>query len=151
MDDNPEIRDCLNVNTATSHNKRLHEGFVCFIRVAKLRKINRLNGPYTIHENSKWLKQSIQSITRLLLSGYAKKSPLKVFQVSYPEIPSTSSGGSWGGAQGAWTPLIFRLNWGPKGWKILFWRPGPPLMSGSGWPGTPLIWRSGSPLTSASR
>ena len=32
MDDNPEIHDCLNVKTATSHNKRLRGRFVSFIR-----------------------------------------------------------------------------------------------------------------------
>ena len=26
--------------------------------------------------------------------------------------------------------LIFRPNWGPKGWKNFFWRPGPPLTQG---------------------
>ena len=39
--------------------------------------------------------------------------------------------------------LIFRPNWGPKGWKVFFWRP-PPIISGSGWPPPPLLWRSGS-------
>ena len=57
MDDSPEIRDSLNVNTATSYKKRL-------------RKLNRLNSRSTIHENSKWLKN-----TCLLLNGYAKKPP----------------------------------------------------------------------------
>ena len=43
--------------------------------------------------------------------------------------------------------LIFRPKWGPKGWKNIFLRRGPALISGSGWPApppTPLIWRSGS-------
>ena len=48
MDDNPEIRDRLNVNKSTYDN--------CFIRGAKWVKINRLNGPSTIHENPTWLK-----------------------------------------------------------------------------------------------
>ena len=45
MDDNPEIRDRLNVNKSTYHNKRPRERFICFIRGAKWTKINRLNGP----------------------------------------------------------------------------------------------------------
>ena len=48
MDDNPDIRDRLNVNKSTYDN--------CFIRGAKWVKINRLNGPSTIHENQTWLK-----------------------------------------------------------------------------------------------
>ena len=52
-----------------------------------------------------------------------------------------------GEGSGGPSPLIFRPNWGPKGKKI-FWRPPPPIISGFGWPGTPLptplIWRSGS-------
>ena len=42
---------------------------------------------------------------------------------------------------GAWAPLIFRPNWGPKGQKIFFGRLPPPPPSftlGSGWPPTPL-------------
>ena len=31
-------------------------------------------------------------------------------------------------------PLIFRPNWGQRGWKKCFWRLSPPLISGSGWP-----------------
>ena len=42
--------------------------------------------------------------------------------------------GGFGG--GARAPLLFRPNWGPKGEKN-FWRPLPPLMSGSEWPATP--------------
>ena len=47
------------------------------------------------------------------------------------------SGGSRGGAWVARAPLIFRPNWGPKGRKKIFWRPPPPLVSGSGWPALP--------------
>ena len=47
------------------------------------------------------------------------------------------SGGSRGEARGARLPLIFRPKWGPKGRKKVFWRPGPPLISGSGWPAPP--------------
>ena len=83
MDDNSEIHDHLNVKTATSQNKRLCGRFVSFIKVAKLGKINRLNGPATMHENSTWLTRSPIYSTRLLLSRNAKKSPLlKVLQVS---------------------------------------------------------------------
>ena len=39
--------------------------------------------------------------------------------------------------------LIFRPNWGPKGWKKIF-GDRPPLISGSGWLPPPLIWRSES-------
>ena len=35
-------------------------------------------------------------------------------------------------------PLIFRPNWGQRGWKKCFWRLSPPLISGSGWPPPPL-------------
>ena len=62
MDDNPEIRDRLNVNKSTYHNKRPRERFICFIRGAKWMKINQLNGPSPIHDTSTWLSQSIQSI-----------------------------------------------------------------------------------------
>ena len=42
-------------------------------------------------------------------------------------------------------PLIFRPYWCPKGRKRFFWHcPRRPFISGSGWPGLPLIWRSGS-------
>ena len=46
-------------------------------------------------------------------------------------------------------PLIFRPNWGPKGWKIFLWDCPLPLISGSGNPppppaAAPFIWRSGS-------
>ena len=64
-------------------------------------------------------------------------------KVSRP--PDRTSGGSRGGARGARAPppLIFRPNWGPKGRKNTFWRPG----SGSGGPPPcSLIWRSGSAI-----
>ena len=83
MNENPEIRDRLNVNKSTYHNKRPRERFICFSRGAKWMKINQLNGPSPIHDTSTWLSQSIQSIIRLLLTGYAKKSPLKVLQDSF--------------------------------------------------------------------
>ena len=65
MDDNPQIRDRLNVNKSTHHNKRPRERFICFIRGAKWMKINQLNGPSHIHDTSTWLSQSIQSITHV--------------------------------------------------------------------------------------
>ena len=46
---------------------------------------------------------------------------------------SGTSGGSGGGPPHP-PPLMFRPNWGPKGRKNVFWRPGTPLISGSGWP-----------------
>ena len=45
--------------------------------------------------------------------------------------------------RGPGSPLTFGPNWGLKGWKKKFKTP-PPLISGSGWPGSPFIWRSGS-------
>ena len=48
-------------------------------------------------------------------------------------VEAYCSGGSRGGAPPS--PLIFWRNWGPKGRKKHFLRPGPlPLISGSGWP-----------------
>ena len=46
------------------------------------------------------------------------------------------------------SPLIFTPNWGPKGRKKIFLRPGPPLLSGSGWPDPPFVrvWMTGPPL-----
>ena len=42
-------------------------------------------------------------------------------------------------------PLIFRPNWGPKGSKKFFWRPGPPFLRVWWLPlSPPLIWRSES-------
>ena len=35
------------------------------------------------------------------------------------------------------SPLIFRPKWGSNGRKKFFWRPGPLLISGSGWPPPP--------------
>ena len=80
----PEIRNRLNVNKSTYHNKRPRERFICFIRGAEWMKINRLNGPSLIHDTSTWLSQSIPFYkTCLLLIGYAKNSPLKVLQNSF--------------------------------------------------------------------
>ena len=83
-DDNPEIRDRLNVNKSTYHNKRPRERFICFIRGAKWTKTNKLNGPSRIHDTSTWLSQSIQSIRHVCCRlGMQKKSPLKVLQNSF--------------------------------------------------------------------
>lgn len=46
--------------------------------------------------------------------------------------------GEWPGP----LPLICRPKWAQRAGKI-FWETGPPLISGYGWPGPPLIWRSG--------
>ena len=76
MDDNREIRDRLNVNKSTYHNKRPHERFICFIRGAKGMKINQLNGPFAIHDTSTWLNQSIQTISHVCCAlGMPKKLP----------------------------------------------------------------------------
>ena len=49
------------------------------------------------------------------------------------------SGGSRKGAQGALPSLIFRPNWGPKGWKIVFLETGlPPFLRVWMYPPTPL-------------
>ena len=59
--------------------------------------------------------------------------------------PILPVGGSRGGAWEGLAPLlIFRPNWGPKGWKKLFWRPDPPSLSLGldDWPR--LTWRPGS-------
>ena len=65
VDDNPEIRNRLNVNKSTYHNKRFRKRFICFIRRAKWMKINRLNGPSPMHDPLTWLNQSIQSIVHV--------------------------------------------------------------------------------------
>ena len=84
MDDNPEIRDRLDVNKSTYHNKRPRERLICFIRGAKWMKINQLNGPSPIHYTSTRLSQSIQSIRHVCCwLGMQKKSPLKVLQNSF--------------------------------------------------------------------
>ena len=78
----------MSTNQHIYHNKRLRERFICFIRGAKWMKINRLNGPSTIHDgyfNIASLKYPIYD-TCLLLIGYAKKSPLKVLQNSFPPL-----------------------------------------------------------------
>ena len=50
-------------------------------------------------------------------------------------------------------PLIFRPNWGPKGRKTFFgdFRPPPPLIQGSGWPGTPLSLKQSCQLSTIIR
>ena len=84
MDDNPEIRDRLNVNKSTYHNKRPRERFICFIRGAKWMKINQLNGPSPIHDTSTWLSQSIQSIIHVChWLGMQKNLPWKRFRTAF--------------------------------------------------------------------
>ena len=84
MDDNPEIRDRLNVNKSTYHNKRPRERFTCFIRGAKWMKINRLNGPSLIHDTSTWLNQSIQSIRYVCCwLDMPKNLPWKCFRSAF--------------------------------------------------------------------
>ena len=92
MDDNPEIRDRLNVNKSTYHNKRPRERFICFIRGAKWMKINHLNGPSPIHDTSTWLSQSIQSIRHVCCRlGMQKNLPWKCFRTAFGhyDFPST--------------------------------------------------------------
>ena len=94
MDDNPEIRDRLNVNKSTYHNKRPRERFICFIRGAKWMKINHLNGPSPIHDTSTWLSQSIQSIRHVCCRlGMQKNLPWKCFRTAFGhyDFPSTST------------------------------------------------------------
>ena len=84
MDDNPEIRDRLNVNKSTYHNKRPRERFICFIRGAKWIKINQLNGPSPIHDTSTWLSQSMQSIIHVCYwLGMQKNLPWKCFRTAF--------------------------------------------------------------------
>ena len=94
MDDNPEIRDRLNVNKSTYHNKRPRERFICFIRGAKWMKINQLNGPSPIHDTSTWLSQSIQSIIHVCYwLDMQKNLPWKCFRraFGYYDFRSTSA------------------------------------------------------------
>ena len=94
MDDNPEIRDRLNVNKSTYHNKRPRERFICFIRGAKWTKINHLNGPSPIHDTSSWLSQSIQSIRHVCCRlGMQKNLPWKCFRTAFGhyDFPTTSA------------------------------------------------------------
>ena len=84
MDDNPEIRDRLNVNKSTYHNKRPRERFICFIRGAKWMKINQLNGPSPIHDTSTWLSQSIQAIRHVCCwLGMQKNFSWKYFRTAF--------------------------------------------------------------------
>ena len=84
MNENPEIRDRLNVNKSTYHNKRPCERFICFIRGAKWMKINQLNGPSLIHDTSTWLSQSIQSIIRVFYwLDMQKNLPWKCFRTAF--------------------------------------------------------------------
>ena len=94
MDDNPEIRDRLNVNKSTYHNKRPRERFICFIRGAKWTKMNQLNGPSPIHDTSTWLSRSIQSIRHVCCClGMQKNLPWKCFRPAFGHynFPSTSA------------------------------------------------------------
>ena len=65
-------------------------------------------------------------------------------------VKKPCSGGSRGGAWGPGSPpptLFLDQNEARRAEKIFFWRRGPALISGSGWPAPPptlLIWRSGS-------
>ena len=112
MDDNPEIRDRLNVNKSTYHNKRPRERFICFIRGAKWTKINHLNGPSPIHDTSTWLSQSIQSIRHVCCRlGMQKNLPWKCLRTAFGhyDFPSTSV------SQQAWRTrkryhLLFQVN-----------------------------------------
>ena len=95
MDDNPEIRDRLNVNKSTYHNKRPRERFIYFIRGAKWMKINQLNGPSPIHDTSTWLSQSIQSITHVCYRlGMQKNLPWKCFRTAFGHYDFRSTSAS---------------------------------------------------------
>ena len=111
MDDNPEIRDRLNVNKSTYHNKRPRERFICFIRGAKWMKINQLNGPSPIHDTSTWLNQSIQSIIHVCYwLDMQKNLPWKCFTTAFGHYDFRSTSAS----QQAWRMrkryhLLFKL------------------------------------------
>ena len=117
MDDNPEIRDRLNVNKSTYHNKRPRERFICFIRGAKWMKINQLNGPSPIHDTSTWLSQSIQSIRHVCCRlGMQKNLPWKCFRTAFGhyDFPTTSA------SQQAWRMrkrYHLLLEFGSYSWK----------------------------------
>ena len=100
MDDNPEIRDRLNVNKSTYHNKRPCERFICFIRGAKWMKFNQLNGPSPIHDTSTWLSQSIQSIRHVCYwLDMQKNLPWKCFRTAFGHYDfrsTTASQQAWG-------------------------------------------------------
>ena len=96
---NPEIRDRLNVNKSTYHNKRPRERFICFIRGAKWMKINQLNGPSAIHNTSTWLNQSIQSIRYVCCwLGMQKNLPWKCFTTAFGHYDFPS----WSASQQTW-------------------------------------------------
>ena len=58
----------------------------------------------------------------------SKKNVPKAFSIRNWGLCSCRSRG---GAREARAPLIFRPKWGPKGRNTVFWRPPPPLVSGS--------------------
>ena len=113
MDDNPEIRDSLNVNKSTYHNQRPRERFICFIRGAKWMKINQLNGPSPIHDTSTWLSQSIQSIRNVCCwLDMQKNLPWKCFRTAFGHYDFRSTSAS----QQAWRMrkryhLLFLQDW----------------------------------------
>ena len=95
MNENPEIRDRLNVNKSTYHNKRPRERFICFIRGAKWMKINQLNGPSPIHDTSTWLSQSIQPIIQVCYwLDMQKNLPWKSFRTAFGHYDFRSTSAS---------------------------------------------------------
>ena len=87
------------------------------------------------------LKFSIDANRLVYFSGFL--SPLKFATGRFPPGGGESMADPGEGPGGS-ASLIFIPDWGPKDWKNIFLRLGPPLISGSGWTGSPLIWRSGS-------
>ena len=92
-------------------------------------------------ETTRYLSNGLNGLCHALCYLF-KKVKLVFLSIEFHKHSVADPGEGPGGAR---PHLIFRPNWGPKCRKKFFLRPGPsPLISGSGWPGLPLIWRSGS-------
>ena len=93
-------------------------------------------------ETTQYLSNGLNGLCHAICYLFKK---IKLVFLSIQFHKHSISDGSRGGAWGARPLPIFRPNWGPKGRKTISLRPRPShLISGSGWPGLPLIWRYGS-------
>ena len=93
---------------------------LCYVRTWSLADIQALELLLTHSQNVNW-------ITTAQINLRHEK-----MQISFYIQWRIQKRGPWGPAS-----LIFRPKWDPKGRKQFFWRPGPPLISGSGWPSPP--------------
>ena len=93
------------------------------------------------------LKFSIDANRLVYFSGFCLRWSLRRAG-PFPErgagLPYKSPWPIQGRGPGGPPPIIFIPDWGLKDWKNIFLRLGPPLISRSGWTGSPLIWRPGS-------